>query len=416
MVKAHSIFNDFSAASRPFRAEAGIEDVEIEGEIPQELNGTFYRVMQDPYYERDYYLNGSKTIPFDGDGSISAFRIKNGKVSFQQKYVMTERLVAERKAGRALFGMLASPFSSHPCVRAVTDSVANTNVIVHANKLLALCEFGPAYELDPNTLSTIGHDAFIGASSEKPFTAHPHVDPKTGDLVGFGYQQEGLGSPQICAYIINRFGKTTMKRDLEFPGGGIIHDCAVTENYIVLMRMPFLVDLKDHEQPGKHQYYDEECSAWFGVIPHDPALPVRWLKYKNCMAIHSGASWEEDACRHGRNPDPSDITVNYVKWCIDLTSDSENMLDPEILLDVPCEFPRIDERFLMSKCNAAQLYQGLNALARLDYKTGEVEYFVPGPDCLVQEPCFSPRTPDANEGDGFLITMIDNMRLHRNEV
>jgi carotenoid cleavage dioxygenase len=112
--------------------------------------------MQDPYYEKDYYLNGSKTIPFDGDGSISAFRIKDGKVSFQQKYVMTERLVAERKAGRALFGMYSSPFSHHPCVRAVLDSTANTNVIVHADKLLALCEYGPAYELDPSMPPSTG--------------------------------------------------------------------------------------------------------------------------------------------------------------------------------------------------------------------------------------------------------------------
>lgn len=66
--------------------------------------------------------------------------------------------------------------------------------------------------------------------------------------------------------------------------------------------------------------------------------------------------------------------------------------------------------------NTAQLYQGLNTLARLDYKTGNVEYFSPGPSCLVQEPCFSPRHPDAEEGDGFLITMIDNQRLNRNEV
>jgi carotenoid cleavage dioxygenase-like enzyme len=105
--------------------------------------------MQDPYYDRDYYLNGAKTIAFDGDGSITAFRIKDGKASFQQRYVMTKRLVAERKAGRALFGMFRSPFSHHPSVRAVADTTANTNVIMHAKKLLALCEHGPGYVLDP---------------------------------------------------------------------------------------------------------------------------------------------------------------------------------------------------------------------------------------------------------------------------
>ncbi|KAI8716932.1 hypothetical protein NCS52_00987800 [Fusarium sp. LHS14.1] len=450
MVKAHAIYNDFAAASRPFRAEVGIEDVEVEGIIPKGLNGTFYRVCPISSLAQDFAFDssGSKTVAFDGDGNISAFRIKDGKVSFQQKYVMTERLVAERKAGRALFGMFSSPFSHHPCVRAVLDSTANTNIIIHANKLLALSEFGPAYELDPNSLRTVGHDAFEGVDPRKPFTAHPHVDPKTGDLVAFGYQLNGLGSPQISVYVINKHGKRTFKRDFEFQGGGIIHDCAVTKNYVVLMRMPFMVDYKDHEKPGKHQwYYDEQCPAWFGVIPRDESAPIRWFKYKNCMSIHTGASWEEDGkiyfdssvashnafsflpSRHGENPKPSDVTVNYVKWCIDPSSQSDVMPDPEVLLSDPCEFPRIDERFLGQKTrytymdcykpdgnNTAQLYQGLNALVRLDYKTGNVEYFSPGPSCLVQEPCFSPRHPDAAEGDGFLITMIDNQRLNRNEV
>lgn len=108
------------------------------------------QVMHDPYYPRDYYKNGSKTIPFDGDGSISAFRIKNGNCAFKQRYVLTERFLAERQAGRAMFGILKTPFSHHPCVRAVQDNTANTNVIVHAGKLLALSEQGPPYELDPS--------------------------------------------------------------------------------------------------------------------------------------------------------------------------------------------------------------------------------------------------------------------------
>ncbi|RMJ13474.1 hypothetical protein CDV36_006840 [Fusarium kuroshium] len=438
-------YADFSAVSRPFRAHVDIEDVEVEGDIPTELDGTFYRVMQDPYYERNYYLNGAKQIPFDGDGSVSAFRFRDGKASFQQRYVMTERLVAERKAGRALFGMNKSPFSHHPCVRAVIDAAANVNVLFHANKLLAVGENGPAYELDPNSLRTIGHDAFPGEiDPKKPFTAHPHVDPETGDLVAFGYEMEGLDSPEISIYIINKDGKVTYRRDIEFrPVGGMFHDCAITRNYIVITRMPFVVDLTDVEKPGNHQwYYDETCPAYFGLIPRDINKPVRWFKYKNSMPIHTGASWEDDGkvyfdttlashnglsflpCRQGPNPDPKDITVNHVKFCIDPSAESDQLEDPG-----PCEFPRVDERFLMSKSHITWLacfdphkgadrpvFQGLDALARVDSKTGEVEYFSPGPNCLVQEPAFSPRYPGAPEGDGFLITMIDNMASGRNEL
>ncbi|KAF4774274.1 hypothetical protein HER10_EVM0011061 [Colletotrichum scovillei] len=135
------------------------------------------------------------------------------------------------------------------------------------------------------------------------------------------------------------------------------------------------------------------------------------------------------ASRRGPNPEPKDITVNHVKFCIDPNSESDELPDPEVVLRGPCEFPRIDERFLMSKTRITwldcfnpnedptrQVFQGLNTLARVDYETGEVEYFSPGPNCLVQEPAFSPRHPDAPEADGFLITMVDNMELGRNEL
>ncbi|KAL3423042.1 isoeugenol monooxygenase [Phlyctema vagabunda] len=454
MVKAHDIYGDFAGASRPFRAEAEIEDLEIIGTIPEELDGTFYRVMTDPYYNRDYYLNGEKSIPFDGDGSISAFRVKNGKVTYKQKYVMTERLIAERKAGRALFGMLRSPFSHHPCVRSVIDNLANTNVILHADKLLALGEQGPPYELDPNTLRTIGHEPFPGQISPRlPFTAHPHVDPSTGDLIAFGYALNGLLDPSISVYVVDKAGKKTLQRDFAFDGTlGIVHDCAITKNYVVLMMMPYAVDFTDIEKKGNHVwYYDEKMPTWFAVCPRNQHEEVRWFKYKNAMPIHSGASYEEDGkiyfdasvashnafsflpCKSGEkripNPNPADISVTYVKWCIDPLATSNEMVDPEVLLHVPSEFPRIDERFLTTKTRytfidcfkpdssaEALLYKGLNALARHDYKTGNVEYMVPGNNCLVQEPCFSPRSTDAPEGDGFLITMIDNIEDGRNEV
>ncbi|CAG9977403.1 unnamed protein product [Clonostachys byssicola] len=444
MVKTGN-FSDFSAVSRPFRAHVDIEDVEVEGNIPTELDGTFFRVMQDPYYERNYYLDGAKQIPFDGDGNISAFRFKDGKVSFQQRYVMTERLVAERKAGRALFGMNKSPFSHHPCVRAVLDAAANVNVLFHANKLLAVGENGPAYELDPNSLRTIGHDAFPGqVDPRKPFTAHPHVDPETGDLVAFGYEMEGLDSPEIAIYIIDKDGKVTYRRDIEFrPVGGMFHDCAITRNYIVITRMPFVVDLTDVEKPGNHQwYYDETCPAYFGLIPRDMNQPVRWFRYHNSMPIHTGASWEDDGkvyfdttlashnalsflpCRQGPNPEPKDITVNHVKFCIDPDSTSDELPDPGYRTQT--EIMNVNSQavgritwlacFDPRKEAGQTVFQGLDALARVDYQTGNVEYFSPGPNCLVQEPAFSPRYPGAPEGDGFLITMVDNIANGRNEL
>ncbi|KAH6975705.1 carotenoid oxygenase [Ilyonectria destructans] len=178
--------------------------------------------------------------------------------------------------------------------------------------------------------------------------------------------------------------------------------------------------------------------------------PVRTFEWKNSMPIHTGASWEEngdvyfDATVASSNAfpflptkrsttaigEPDPIKVNYVKFKISPDAASDKMEDPEVLVDLPCEFPRTDERFLTKKArytyldcfdpksvaDPALLYRGLNCLGRFDYETKELEIMSPGPDVLVQETCFSPRHPEAPEGDGFLITMIDNIPKLRNEV
>ncbi|KAK7710977.1 hypothetical protein SLS57_008296 [Botryosphaeria dothidea] len=470
-------YDDFSGATRPFRADAELDDLEVEGEIPPELNGTFYRVMHDPYYPRDYYKAGSKTIPFDGDGSISAFRIKDGKCAFKQRYVLTERFLAERRAGRAMFGILKTPFSHHPCVRAVQDNTANTNVIVHAGKLLALSEQGPPYELDPtscgessgvveicggglitggpaDTMTTLGNTPFPGQIPKgAPFTAHPHVDPKTGDLVGYGYGLKGVESKdtKCTVWVLDKNGKKTFERTLTMPGNGFVHDCAITDNYVVLEQMPFVADASNVEKPGGHMWtYDASVPAWFGLVPRkDPDQAVRWFKWKNAMPVHTGGSFEEDGkvffdtsiaignafpflpTKKERSDESGQaVTVNYVRFKIDPQAETDQLDDPEVLVDVPCEFPRTDERFLTRRsrytfmdcfdptavADPALLYRGLNCLARYDDETKKLEVMSPGQGVLVQEPCFSARGPKAAEGDGFLITLVDNMPLERNEI
>ncbi|OJI96134.1 hypothetical protein ASPVEDRAFT_122213 [Aspergillus versicolor CBS 583.65] len=451
MVRALSTnYEDFAGASRPFRAHAELDDLEVEGEIPLELCGTFYRVSHDPYYERDYYEGGAKTTSFDADGSISAFRIEDGKASFKQRYVLTERFLAERKAGRAMFGVMTSPFSHHPCVRSMEDNVANTNIIVHAGKLLALGELGAPYELDPNTMATVGHNPFPGQIPVNgPYTAHPKVDPDTGELVGFGYGLKGAESNDCTVWILDRNGKKTFERPFERVITGFIHDCAITRNYIVLQQMPFRTSFEQLKTKDGHLWtYDEGLPTYFYIVPRDMDKPVRTFHWKNSMPIHTGACWEE-----GRNiifdttvassntfpflrkssastGEPKPVTVNYVRFSIDPNAVSEEVADPEILVDLPCEFPRIDERFLTkrsrytfldcfnpeSMVDPALVFRGLNCLGRFDSETRKLEIMSPGPGVLVQEPCFSPRYPEAPEGDGFLITMIDNVPKLRNEV
>lgn len=136
--------SDLTGFDAPSRIEGEIADLVVLGTIPPEIDGTFYRMMVDPFVAPD-----PRNVPLDGDGSVSAFRFHNGRVDMKVRYVETERWKLERKAGKALFGMYRNPYSHHPCVRAAVDSTANTNVVLWNDKLLALKEGGLPYEMDP---------------------------------------------------------------------------------------------------------------------------------------------------------------------------------------------------------------------------------------------------------------------------
>lgn len=151
------------------------------------------------------------------------------------------------------------------------------------------------------------------------------------------------------------------------------------------------------------------------------------------MPIHTGSAWEEDNVIYldssrvhdnafpffppddGRMPSP-ETKADYVRWTIDLAKPAETVLpDPQVLLDIPCEFPRIDERFLGSHTHitfvdcfvpqhtdaSKNVFQGLNGLGMYDDRTKEAKYWFAGEESLVQEPIFIPRSDDAKEGGGY---------------
>jgi len=133
-----------------YRLEADVRDCEVEGTIPADLNGAFYRVGPDAQYPL-----APGNIPFDGEGHVSMFRIKNGRADYRSRYVRNERYLAQDKARRILFPMYRNPSADDPSVRGLSRSTANTHIINHKNLLLALKEDSPPAALDLLTLETI---------------------------------------------------------------------------------------------------------------------------------------------------------------------------------------------------------------------------------------------------------------------
>ena len=92
---------DFGGYNAPSRVECDVYDLVVHGQIPEEINGSWYRSIPDPQYSP---FLGDDTM-LSGDGMVSVFQIENGHADFKMRYVQTDRWRNERKARRSLYGL-----------------------------------------------------------------------------------------------------------------------------------------------------------------------------------------------------------------------------------------------------------------------------------------------------------------------
>ncbi|KAL2820188.1 carotenoid oxygenase [Aspergillus cavernicola] len=434
----------FSGFMKPCRVEGDVQKLEVQGVIPNNIDGTFYRVMPDPQLpplaQDDPWFNG--------DGNISAFRIRNGSVSFQQRYVQTEKFSREREAGRALFGKYRNKFTD--AMKFKIRSTANTNIVFFNGQLLALKEDSPPYALNPLTLETKGLYDFDGQLPSLTFTAHPKFDPESGEMLCFGYEAKGDGTPDVCYYTVSPDGKITEQVWLVAPEVAMIHDFAVTDNWVLFPLIPHLCDIERMKKGGEHWQWSPETPFYIGVIPRRGAKSsdVKWFCYRNSFPNHTSNAFENDEGQivfdlglseknvffwwpdaKGQAPDPKEIHSNLVRFTIDPVNGTSDLHEPQVIQKNNTEFYRIDNRFstkpyrhcffdLMDPAlgtNFTEIesrlgggYPLYNALGHLDIETSETEVYYPGNTHMVQEPVFIPRSKSAGEGDGYVLALVNN--------
>lgn len=431
----------FSGILRPLRFEGDILDMEVEGEIPAQLNGTFHRVHPDqqfsPMYEDDQFFNG--------DGMISMFRFHKGKVDFKQRYAQTDKFKLERNAGKALFGAYRNPATDDPAVKGQIRGTANTNAIVHAGKLLALKEDSPALVMNPLTLETEGYTDWGGRCTSQTFTAHPKIDPVTGNMVAFSYASSGLLT-RDCTYMeISPTGELLRELWFEVPYYCMMHDFGVTQDYACFHIVPSTSNWQRLADGLPHFGFDTKLPVYFGLLPRrGEAKDMKWFKSPNLFCSHvmnafndgSKVYFDTPVAKNNMFPffpdidgipfNPEEAKSYMTRWTVDYNSKGEEFEKIEKLTDMVGEFPRIDDRYATQAHSYSWLlvtdpsmpYNGPNARASglrinklgfMNFRTGEQKHWFCGPDSLIQEPCFVPRTPDSPEGDGYIIALVDDI-------
>uniref|UniRef100_Q07RA9 Dioxygenase n=1 Tax=Rhodopseudomonas palustris (strain BisA53) TaxID=316055 RepID=Q07RA9_RHOP5 len=418
----------------PIETEYDKPSLRVTGELPRELNGTLYRNGANPQFETP----GSHW--FFGDGMLHAFQLENGRASYRNRWVRTPKWLAEHDAGRALFGTFSRKLPGVPA--SVTDDggVANTNVLFHANRLLALEEGHLPTEIERGTLATRGYCDYGGAI-KGPFTAHPKIDPITGEMMFFGYNAGTPLTSTMSYGVVDCAGRVTRFERFKAPYAAMVHDFIVTERHVLFPILPLTGSLW-RAMRGKPPYaFEPKKSAYVGVMKRDGSTKdIRWFRGEACYVFHVMNAWEDgeritaDVMQSEQPPlfpnadgtpcDPDKARARRHRWTFDLAGNTDRF-QRVCLDDITGEFPRIDERRCGLKNRhgwyacadpASPLLGGFAGLVHVDNQTGRRDdYLLPQGD-TISEPAFAPRAADAAEGDGWLLAVVWRARENRSDL
>lgn len=432
------------------RFEADIADCEVIGQVPSDLDGAFYRVGAEWYYPAKF----ADDAILNADGYISMFRIRGGRVSYRGRWVRTERFRRNQEAGRQMYGYYRNPFTDDEAVRdparPARRTVANTAPLVFNRKLLALKEDGLPYELDPNTLETRAQWDAGGQWRGETFSAHPKLDPLTGEMVAFGYEATGLASDDLYIATLDPRGRLTDSVMVKVPYVSVIHDMALTHRHVVIPFGGYVTGMERLRDGRIHWGWDRSKPSMIGVIPRGGnARDMRWFEGpERCMMHTFNAYTDGDKVVlyapfydsnffpffpnvDGSPFNPAGARAVIRRITLDLSKRS-NKWEEEILWDQPINDlgkidPRVmtlDTRYLyapyVDDARTGSLPPGsparmTNMYGRFDLRSQQVERYFAGPTHSLQECTFVPREP-AEEGNGYLIGVCTNYAEQRSEL
>ena len=385
---------------RPVTEEVTLTDLKVIGTVPPELDGRYLRNGANP-------LTGMSAHPFFGDGMIHGVRLRDGKAQwYRNRYVQT-------------------PFIADPSIDILDPSVtldmtcskANTHIVGHAGKILALEEGHFPYVLD-GELNTVGSTDF-GGVLKGPFTAHPKICPTTGELLAFGYAPL---EPYLTYLRVSADGRLVQVEPITVTGPTMMHDFNITENHVIFMDLPAVFNL-DLALEGKMPiHWSDTYPARLGVMPRTGNdSQVKWYDINPCYVFHPMNSYEDgdkivlDVARfdHIWRDDDMDFPNPMLwRWVINTTT---GKVTEEQIDDRPAEFPRVNDAVIgkkhrygyeMSMGNAGFGEVDAGAILKYDRQTGARSSIELGKGRVSGEAVFVASDKAKSEDDGYLMTYV----------
>ena len=397
----------------PVTEEHSLTGLTVTGALPRELDGRYVRNGANP-------LSGFSDHPFFGDGMVHGVRLRGGQAEwYRNRYVNT-------------------PFMSNTSLNILDPAVAmdmksskaNTNVVGHAGKILALEEGHFPYVLDGD-LTTVGATDFGGVLTGS-FTAHPKICPVTGEMLAFGYS---AFEPYLRYLRVSADGQLVQNEDITVGGPTMMHDFNVTRNHVIFMDLPAVFDLEMAMRGEMPIHWDDNYPARLGVMPRNGTdADVRWFDLNPCYVFHPMNSYEDgdtivlDVARltHVWRESMMDFPMpQFWRWTINLTT---GKVTEEQVDDRAGEFPRVADSVVGLKHRFGYMMEvpvGYSyddpmavsgAILKYDRQTGARTEINLGRGRLPGEPVFVPAEGGKNEDDGYLMTFVHDAASDTSEL
>ncbi|MEZ0363285.1 carotenoid oxygenase family protein [Mycobacterium sp. pUA109] len=374
-------------------------DLPVDGAIPAELTGWYLRNGPNPRVARGHWCVG--------DGMVHGIRLENGRAAwYRNRWVRTESF----EHPVPVYGADGS--------RNLRSSLANTHVVRHAGKTLALMETSLPYQIGTE-LETLGAYDFGGKLADA-MNAHPKICPTTGELHFFGYGS--LVAPHVTYHRANADGELIISRPIDVAALTLMHDFALTAEHVVFLDLPLLFDLDLALAMGEHPdvpyRWNDGYGARLGVLRRDdPYGEMRWFDVDPCYVFHLANAYD--------GPDGKSIVLQVIRypelWRDDRTFDTDATLwrwsidlrtgtvEQTQLDDRAVEFPRIDDRRSGRPARYA-VAVGTHGLVRYDLQRGtadEHRFGGAGPPGAVDEAIFVPAGgPVDDEAAGWYLSYV----------
>jgi len=398
---------------QPMDREITLERLKVEGTIPPALDGRYVRIGPNPVKPP----NPAAYHWFTGDGMVHGVRLRDGAALwYRNRWIRSN----------AVSAALNEPPAPGP--RNMRTDTVNTNVLGHAGKTWALVEAGGyPVEIDDD-LDTVAHNPF-GGTLKGSFSAHPHLDPATGEMHAICYSGPDLNA--IRHVVVGRDGKVRREEPIAVSHGPSVHDCTLTAKYVLVFDLPVTFSMKTLLAGHPFPYsWNPSHPARVGLLPREGrGSDIVWCDIEPCYVFHPCNAFETedgrvivDVVAHATMfaesmLGPDSKSVKFERWTLDPQA---RRVERKVIDPVQQEFPRFDERrigksyryaYTVPLARAHEAFVPASHLIRHDLETGRRDIHEFGAERYPGEFVFVPAHPGAGEDEGWLMGyIIDALR------